>query len=787
MRAGVTSRPFCQQDMKKIIREYSFTEAQKQEVEALAQACGLTSLTAQILYARGQDTPEKVERFLNPSESHFLSPFQLSGMREAVELIRRAKEEELRVAVFGDYDADGVCSTTILCYALRAYGIEPYLYIPERSEGYGLNVNAIDRIFDEYLPDLFITVDCGISNRREVAYIQEQGADVIVTDHHELPDELPDCICVNPKFEDAYPYDNLCGAGVAFKLACALLGRQAYDLIDFAALATVADSVPLLGENRDIVAEGLKKFNSHPRPCFTALLGKSAGAVTAQTLSFTIAPRINAAGRMGDANAALQLFLSESPQDIFDLAAKLTAYNAERQKYCDELYQQAKAMLAEKGAYRHCIMLAGENWNAGFVGIVAARLAEEYARPVLLFVANGDQLKGSARSIDTVNIFDALKHCSEQIEEFGGHAQAAGVNVTREKFAKLEDALDAYLAEHYTREDFVPTVFVAEEIQSPVSARFAHELSRLEPFGVGHRRPLFSLSAESCSARPIKEMSPHLSIKNDCIELLYFGGAKWLKLIESDVKKKFIFECNISSFRGREYIKGYVRDFLYDGNSGRRIGIGVFINMLNRCRQPLVSVEAEYLSGASMLEQIEAENAACPYGLCLIASDRNVLKTYPHLSRHPADMFYPSARNLANCVLISPCVDADLSGYEKIYFLDTPADFNINCLKGRTVFVNRDCCGYEGLKHLHTERSMLLNIFAALRAQAGTLIGSTAEEVALHCGALGFDLLDFIFALMVFEELGLIAYAGGRLVVYRGIKADLSASALYTRVVKLIG
>lgn len=308
--------------MKKLVREFEFQPQEASVVQDLAYALALTETTAGILYARGMDTVEKMRAFLRPSREHFLSPFLMSGMREAVELIRRARDEEWRVAIYGDYDADGIGASAILFRALSIYGIDAYPFVPERAEGYGMSEKTVDKIFDEFLPDLVITVDCGISNKKEVEYIQQQGAYVIVTDHHELPEELPDCITINPKFKDDYPYDNLCGAGVAFKLACALIGEQAYSLLDFAALSTVADSVPLLGENRDIVAEGLKLISEQPRPALAAFLGKTT-EITAQTLAFTVAPRINAAGRMGDAKAALKLFLSEDEEEIAELAALL--------------------------------------------------------------------------------------------------------------------------------------------------------------------------------------------------------------------------------------------------------------------------------------------------------------------------------------------------------------------------------------------------------------------------------------------------------------------------------
>ncbi|MDE7380165.1 MAG: DHH family phosphoesterase, partial [Clostridia bacterium] len=277
--------------MKKIVSEAEFSAEQLNSINSLAAETGLCADTVRILYGRGIDTADKIKGFLNPGKHRFLSPYLMSGMKEAVELIMRAREEEWSVAIYGDYDADGVCASTILYRALLEFGIHAAVYVPERKCGYGLNINSIDEIFDEYFPQLFITVDCGISNAEEVNYLREQGADVIVTDHHELPENLPDCICINPKFDDEYPYDNLCGAGVAFKLASALIGVKAYALLDFAAIATVADSVPLTGENRDIVAEGLKLINSSPRKNYSDFLKKDE-KITAQSLAFSVAPKI---------------------------------------------------------------------------------------------------------------------------------------------------------------------------------------------------------------------------------------------------------------------------------------------------------------------------------------------------------------------------------------------------------------------------------------------------------------------------------------------------------------
>ena len=771
--------------MKKIVSEYSFSAEQLNIIADLANASGYTEHITRILYARGIDTVEKIRRFMRPSRKNFLSPFLMKGMREAVEMITQARDEGKTVAVFGDYDADGVCASAIMYHALKDFGIDAYVYVPERADGYGLSEEAVDKIFEDCNPELFITVDCGISCAQEAQYIYELGCDVIVTDHHELPEVLPDCVVINPKLEDDYPYDNLCGAGVAFKLACALIGEKAYAYLDFAALATVADSVALLGENRDIVTEGLKLFNSDPRPCFATLIGKTYDGVTAQTLAFTVAPRINAAGRMGDARAAFRLFTSESESEIYDLSTKLCLYNTERQKYCDELYASAKKKLLEKGAYGHVIMLSDESWNTGFVGIVAARIAEEYNRPTMLFVHHGDMLKGSARSIENVNVFKALKNCSQYIEEFGGHAQAAGINIRFENFDKLEQALNEEIASQYNRDDFEQKIYVSEEITQSFPEKFAKELMQMEPYGVGHRRPLFSISAGACSARPTKAQSPHLNVRSEYIDLMYFSGLKHLKIIESDVRKKIIFDVGISKFKGREYVKGYVRDLIYDGKTGRRAAESIFANAIARSYATKIDVDMVGCNTQKIQELIAQKDKECPYGLCLIASDRRTLRFYENLEKFGCDLFYPSSRNLANALIVSPAPDADLSGFKDVIFLDTPADFNVQSLQGKQVYVNEDVCGYKMFEGLDTARESLLEIFSALRREITSLSGATAEELAISCDGLGFDLREFIFALSVFEELGLISFDDGKFTVYRGVKAELTDSSIYRKICNL--
>lgn len=759
--------------MKKIIAEAEFSAGQLNEISKLSRQTGLCEQTVRILYGRGIDTADKIDGFIHAGKERFLSPYLMQGMKEAVALITRARDEDWSVAIYGDYDADGICASTVLCRALAEFGINALVYVPERRNGYGLNVNSIDEIFEEYFPQLFITVDCGISNAREVEYIKEQGAEVIVTDHHELPEILPDCICINPKFNDGYPYDNLCGAGVAFKLACALNGKSAYKYLDFTAIATVADSVPLTGENRDIVAEGLKLINAAPRKNYANFLKKEE-KVSSQSLAFSVAPKINAAGRMGYAQSAVTLFLSDDENEIYDYSVKLTAYNLERQKYCDEMYLSAKLLLKEKGASGRIIVLCGEDWNAGFVGIVAARLAEEYCRPALLFVKNGNKCKGSARSIDGVNIFEALKACSEHIEEFGGHSQAAGVNVDVENLGALEDALNEYLKANYTADAFTPSHYINGEFASSVPLAFMRELALLEPFGVGNRKPQFALDAKSLRTRLLKEGSQHLSIKTDGLDLLFFSGARYLKILTSSMPKRIVFEYSVSYFKGKEQAQGYVRDVVYQPSACALAESEINLNGVLSAVGGEVDCE---ICGITKKEAQELIDGCGEYGTLFIAQNISTLKEY-ELGGTDINVFTLSSGNLSKAVLVSPLAECDLSGFENVVFLDSPARIALPSLAGKQVRVCTEIDGAGALAGLDCEREQLLTVFRNLSANSFNILGDGAEEVAKN-NDFGVSGEQALFALKVFEELGLVTFRGGKINVVRGVKTQLTNSRLY--------
>ena len=535
-------------------------------VKDLSVKCGILTETARLLYERGITDSLSAAHFLHPSKEGFLNPFDLCGMREATERISKAKSAGESVLIFGDYDADGICAATILFRCLEKYGINAATVVPEREEGYGINLEKIEKINSENKIDLIITVDCGISDAEKIRYLKDKGIDVIVTDHHEPPEILPDCICINPKIKGQnYGFDGLCGGGVAYKLGVALIGDKADEFLDFAALATVADSMDLVGENRDIVAEGLKIINKKPRAAFRAFLGDNGKEITAQTLAYAVAPRVNAGGRMGDANAALKLFSATDEKEIFDLAVKLNVYNATRQSLCEEAFSAAKKTVSETGADSDgIIVVRGDDWKAGILGIVAAKLTETYNKPVIVFAKCGETYKGSARSVEGVNIYDAIFAVKEYLIAFGGHAQAAGLSITQENFDNFRRAINEYAEKTFAGAEREREIYVDVKAEEEIPVRLAEEIEMLEPFGVGNRRPLFAVETGETVMTPLKENSPHYSFSTKAVEMLDFNGVNDVPALSYPVPKTLVFELNVSTFKNKRSIKGFLRDVVCD-------------------------------------------------------------------------------------------------------------------------------------------------------------------------------------------------------------------------------
>lgn len=460
---------------------------------------------AQLLWNRGLRSRAEAEEFLQPDYRHLADPFLMKGMDRAVERIARALESGEGIAVYGDFDADGVTGVTLLVQVLRTLGGRVYPYIPHRiEEGYGLNMEAVERLAAEGIR-LLITVDCGISNTAEVARARALGMDVVITDHHLPPAELPPALAIlNPRQPDcAYPFKRLAGVGIAFTLARGLArsglpGREMLrreDLLDLVALGTVADVAPLVGENRILVAYGLEAIRRTERPGLRALMavaGVRPERVDTGTIGFILGPRLNAAGRLRHARSAYQLLLAESREEAAALARELDALNRERQEIMAHTLEQARRQVLALPDEQRVIFLASPDFPAGVIGLVAGKLLEEFYRPTLLVELGESESRGSARSIPDFHITEALQQCADLLTRYGGHRVAAGFSLSSENLPALAERLLALTAAQIDESALIPKLNIeAEIVLSDLNWDFLRLIEQLAPFGVENPRPLF--------------------------------------------------------------------------------------------------------------------------------------------------------------------------------------------------------------------------------------------------------------------------------------------------------
>jgi single-stranded-DNA-specific exonuclease len=505
------------------------------EVAPAEQLHGFPSvppLIVQLLWNRQIRDSSSIAAFLDDSGPPAASPWTMQGVAEAVERVFRARQRGETVAIYGDYDVDGLTATALLVECLRIVDVEPVTHVPRRDrDGYGLNRAAIDRLQNDGV-SLIVTVDCGISGAAEVEYARDLGIDVIVTDHHHAPPELPRAAAVlNPNQPGCtYPFKALSGVGVADRLARALLERAGLDpaiadqWLDLAAVGTVADVVSLTGENRTIVAKGIRLLNPPTRPGLAALAeraGLAGRRVSPGAIGFALAPRLNAVGRLDDAAIGLRLLLTSSLTEARELAADLDAANHERQQLTYHALALARVAIQQRSqesaqGLPRLLIVADQRYRLGIAGLVAAKLVEEYGRPALVAEIKDDQLRGSARSIDAFHITKALARCGDLLGRFGGHAMAAGFTIAADRFEEFRDRLEMIGEDEISDEALVPRVKVDAQI---TLRRYEQNLPDLieclEPFGCDNPRPVFlSRRVRVLDRRIVGSDSPgHLKVK----------------------------------------------------------------------------------------------------------------------------------------------------------------------------------------------------------------------------------------------------------------------------------
>jgi single-stranded-DNA-specific exonuclease len=471
----------------------------------------ISPILAQVLINRGIKTAAQAQNFLRASLSDLHSPEDFPQMRKAVELARKAGREKSGVLICGDYDADGVTALCLVKETLARTGIQAKHYLPHRvKDGYGLNQEAI-RQAKEQAVKLVITVDCGVSNRAEIEALRRSNIEVIVTDHHEPPAEAlpPASALINPKVASCgYKFRELAGVGVAFKLCQAVSGSPLSEELDIVSLGTVADVVPLFSENRAMVKEGLKQMQRTRRPGLRALMqaaGIEKKRLNSVFVSFIIAPRINASGRIDSAEAALQLLLTQDKIEAEELAKLLESRNRQRQQVEQRLLAEAEELINREVNFKEhkAIVVAAEGWHQGVLGVAASKLADKFWRPAIVISLGSNACRASGRSVGNFHLFRALKECGHLLQAFGGHAHAAGMVISKEHIGEFRQHFNRVAAQQLSLEDLLPTADVDMELSlADLNEGLIDELEQLEPFGCGNREPLFYTAGLKLKGEP---------------------------------------------------------------------------------------------------------------------------------------------------------------------------------------------------------------------------------------------------------------------------------------------
>lgn len=557
-------------------KKWQIYQIENEKVEELQKNYKINKLLATILVNRGIIEEKQIEKFLNPKRSDFYNPYEMPDMGIAVKRIVKAIENKEKTIIYGDYDVDGITSVTVLKSFLEERGLEVAEYIPNRlEEGYGLNKNAVEEIAKQGYK-LMITVDCGISAIEEVKYANEFGIETIVTDHHEPGNELPKAIAVvdAKRKDNKYPFRNLAGVGVVFKLIQAIgmelkLDEKEYlKYLDIVCIGTISDIVPLVDENRVIVKLGLKLVEQTKNLGLRAILQASGySKIDSSTISFGVAPRINACGRMGHQEEALKLFLSKEINEVNELTQKLNEYNRLRQETEKSIYTDAIMQIERDGLASHStIVVMGKNWHHGVIGIVSSKITEMYFKPSILLCEEQDYGKGSGRSIPGFDLHEALTECNDTIEKFGGHSMAVGINVKKDKFEEFKQKLEQIARERHI-EEIVPILKIDAQISlDEINKEMVDSLKELEPFGEENKTPLFvfkNLKIDSIRALSEgKHLKLTLKDSKNIVNAIGFNLGELSNDYRIGDKVDVVGNLEINSFNGVDNIQINIKDIM---------------------------------------------------------------------------------------------------------------------------------------------------------------------------------------------------------------------------------
>ena len=558
-------------------KKWQLNEVNDELADKIANEFNISKIVASIIANKGLKDNNEIEVFLHPRRGDFHDPFLMPDMDKAVARIIQAIDNKEKVAIYGDYDVDGITSSTVLHRFLEERGLHTDIYIPNRlNEGYGLNKKEIEAIA-ETKHTLIITVDCGITGYDEIEYAKTFGIDTVVTDHHEPPEKLPDAIAVVDckRKDNKYPFNGLAGVGVAFKLTQALaiklnLPEESYlKYLDIVCVGTISDIVPLVDENRTISKLGLRLVKQTRNIGLKVLL-ESIGykKIDSNTISFGIAPRINACGRMGHEKEALKLFLTNNIEEAKQITQKLNEYNLQRQEIEKRIFDEAQELMQNPEEQKlPCIVLRKENWHHGVIGIVSSKITDMYFKPsILMCIEEGNIAKGSGRSIPGFDIHEALENCKENIKQFGGHSMAIGITIDNDKFDDFKKQIEEY-AESKQISEIVPVLNIDEKVQlKNINLSDIKDLELLEPFGEANKSPIFQINNLKIESIRTLTQGKHLKLdvkeENTRFSAIGFNLGNLANDYKIGDKVNIAGFLEINSFNGMDSIQINIKDIM---------------------------------------------------------------------------------------------------------------------------------------------------------------------------------------------------------------------------------
>ncbi len=759
---------------------------EQREIVQLAKEFSIDKKLIEILVNRGYDDRDKLYKFLYPSLDDLTDIHKYTGFDEVIERIKYAINNNEKILIYGDYDCDGVCGVSILYNYFKSIGADVNCFLPNRhTDGYGLSVEALERLAEEYLSDLLITVDCGITGVEEVEYAREVlGFDVIITDHHEMGEVLPDCLIFNPKMSGEDCFRDLCGAGVALRIVEGLGGEKERDkYLDIAAIATVADVVPLVGDNRIITQAGLKIINSFNvrRGIKKLITSCIKNEVTAYDIGFKIAPRINSLGRLSDANRVLDLFCTDDNFLLDTIVNEINDSNSKRMELTNDLTEMCLDMLKEFD-FENCpvIVLHNPYWDDGILGIVASRITDTFKRPSVLLTKSGDCFKGSGRSVNGIDIRKYVAKCGDLLIKFGGHTMACGLSIDQKNIEQFNKKLNEYVLQDFSMDYFMPKIKYDVDMKDVDSAMdMARGIKMLEPFGEGNPSIRFKEEIGSLDFSQMGATS-HIVSKRPDKELLMFGGLKYKEFLASKTPKDIYYALTLAEYNNKVYAQGKIGAFVCEEVEEQ----GDFVDY----------VMTGIATGGNKLELIDIDGAIKlgnnSYSTCYIAYS---IDTYNDF----LEKYINKYGKLLTCnrvsygytpvtkIIFAPTTLNGLGYYKNIVLLDNPLDSKVfeNAVgKSCKLYCvdNSNICGK--IQPYLPSYKRLGEIFLALkRLLSEKAVCSVSEMYYALKRYIDAGYEEAVLSAAIFAELGILKISD-KFYIDASVKKKLEDSVIYAKI-----